>query len=325
MGGTRRLELNHHFCFTFTSSSSLPHIFTTTIMASLIRPHAIAAARRTVAPTLARTAAQRSVVAAARTLPTISSRSAFSTTPHRLGSGTTDAELSSRLAQELSYERDNSSTTSSTADEPDFLRDFKSTNTWTIQDVRGSDEICLEREFGNEKIRVLFSIGDIDAPEGNEGEDDGMEGDESSGRDAESDDDGSNEPALPVRCAITISKPSNLGALTIDAQAESGQFTIENISFYKDSTLATELTAEADWKRRGLYIGPQFPTLDDALQEHFQGFLEERGIDDDLALFVPLFAEWKEQKGELGVAQRTGAQADLLDSIARTHRVLHLA
>ncbi|PWN24417.1 mitochondrial glyco protein [Jaminaea rosea] len=264
-------------------------------MASLIRAHATSAARRAVAaPTLARNLAQRSVLTAAKSRA-IAPRP-FSTTPTRLGSGTTDAELSSRLAQELSYEQENSA--SQGAEEPDWLRDFKSTNTWTIQDVRGSDEICLEREFGNEKIRVLFSIGDIDAQVEEDGMDDAEEGG-SSGREDNGESDGEgegNEPALPVRCAITITKPSPLGALTIDAQAESGTFTIENISFYQDSKLATELTAEADWKRRGLYIGPQFPTLDDALQEHFQGYLEERGIDDDLALFVPLFAEWKEQK-----------------------------
>lgn len=62
--------------------------------------------------------------------------------------------------------------------------------------------------------------------------------------------------------------------------------------------MASELTAEADWKRRGLYIGPQFPTLDDGLQEQFQAFLDERGINDDLAMFIPMFAEYKEQKGK---------------------------
>ena len=37
---------------------------------------------------------------------------------------------------------------------------------------------------------------------------------------------------------------------------QEGQFVIENISFYDDKKLGTELTAEADWNRRGLYIGP---------------------------------------------------------------------
>jgi complement component 1 Q subcomponent-binding protein len=39
--------------------------------------------------------------------------------------------------------------------------------------------------------------------------------------------------------------------------AQEGQFITENVSFYEDSKVGTELTAEADWKRRGMYIGPQ--------------------------------------------------------------------
>ena len=38
-------------------------------------------------------------------------------------------------------------------------------------------------------------------------------------------------------------------------------FMIDNISFYSDGQTATELTAEADWQRRGLYIGPQVRRL----------------------------------------------------------------
>lgn len=36
-----------------------------------------------------------------------------------------------------------------------------------------------------------------------------------------------------------------------------GSFMIDNISYYTDGKVGTELTAEADWKRRGLFIGPQ--------------------------------------------------------------------
>jgi complement component 1 Q subcomponent-binding protein len=38
---------------------------------------------------------------------------------------------------------------------------------------------------------------------------------------------------------------------------QDGTFSIENLSFYDDAKTGTELTAEADWNRRGLYIGPQ--------------------------------------------------------------------
>lgn len=38
---------------------------------------------------------------------------------------------------------------------------------------------------------------------------------------------------------------------------QEGNFVIENVSFYGDSKVGTELTADADWARRGLYMGPQ--------------------------------------------------------------------
>lgn len=71
---------------------------------------------------------------------------------------------------------------------------------------------------------------------------------------------------------------------------------MQNISFYKDAALATDLSADADWRRRGLYIGPQFDHLDVNVQEEFDEFLAERGIDQNLAMFLPEYAEYKEQK-----------------------------
>ena len=34
-----------------------------------------------------------------------------------------------------------------------------------------------------------------------------------------------------------------------------------------DEKLASDLTVEADWARRGLYVGPQFETLEEKVQE----------------------------------------------------------
>lgn len=43
-------------------------------------------------------------------------------------------------------------------------------------------------------------------------------------------------------------------------------------------------------------VACQFDHLDEALQGDFESFLEERGIDSNLALFIPDLAEYKEQK-----------------------------
>lgn len=40
----------------------------------------------------------------------------------------------------------------------------------------------------------------------------------------------------------------------------------------------------------------QFDTLDVTVQEEFEKFLQERGINESLASFIPEFAEYKEQK-----------------------------
>jgi complement component 1 Q subcomponent-binding protein, mitochondrial len=56
---------------------------------------------------------------------------------------------------------------------------------------------------------------------------------------------------------MILCQGDNSGALTVDAMCQDGAFVADNISFYQDAKLATELTPEADWKRRGLYIGPQ--------------------------------------------------------------------
>lgn len=84
---------------------------------------------------------------------------------------------------------------------------------------------------------------------------------------------------------------------------QEGAFIIDNMSYYPDAQLGTELTAEADWKRRGLYIGPQFDTLDVSVQEEIEKWVQERGIDESLAMFVPEYSEYKEQKvsGRLSV------------------------
>jgi complement component 1 Q subcomponent-binding protein len=110
------------------------------------------------------------------------------------GSGESDAELSSRLEQEIVYEKEAATqyATENNNGEPEFLSSFKKAGIWKIEDQSGSDEIALVREFGNEHIRILFSIGDIDTSE-----------------DEETPEEDEVRP-FPVRCAITISKVSRL-------------------------------------------------------------------------------------------------------------------
>lgn len=118
--------------------------------------------------------------------------------------------MTSRLESELSYERENSNPNV----EPPFLQAFKEHGIWTVEDKAGADEVALSRKFGNEEIRVLFSIADIDnAPESAAAaeeeapypRDDDEEIDEEAGRDQDQ------GASLPIRTAITITKVSHTG------------------------------------------------------------------------------------------------------------------
>ncbi|POY70111.1 hypothetical protein BMF94_6885 [Rhodotorula taiwanensis] len=199
--------------------------------------------------------------------------------------------LSTKLGEELQFERDNADN----ATEPDFLAAFKAEGVWQVVDEEGSDEIILTRTFGNENIRLIFSISDLDAeqdlPEAFQDEEAADAGSGGLGDEAAA----ATETSFPVETSITITKPSG-GALTIDAIAQDGLFTINNIAFYPDADVALGMTSEDDWKRQGLYMGPAFDNLDEGVQSEFETYLEERGVNSALALFIPDLAEWKEQK-----------------------------
>lgn len=132
-------------------------------------------------------------------------------------------------------------------------------------------------------IRVTFSISDVENEPVFDEDEQGEDSEEAIGS------------MFPLRCSISITKPAG-GAISIEALAQDGIFSIEHVSFYKDAKLATDLTSEADWKRRATYLGPQFEHLDVTVQEGLEAYLAERGIDESLALFIPDYAEWKEQK-----------------------------
>ncbi|KAF8623860.1 hypothetical protein AX15_006177 [Amanita polypyramis BW_CC] len=209
---------------------------------------------------------------------------AFSGTARAFGSGATDVALSQKVQAEIQYEKQANADLPET---PEFVKALREQGVWTIEDVPGHDEITLNRKFGNETIRLIFSIADIQAEE-----------EESDYENAEEGEGAEDEAiqAYPIRVSLSMTKSNGPGVLNVDMVCQEGHFMIDNTSYYTDANLGTELTAEADWKRRGLYIGPQFDTLDVGVQEEFEKFLQERGVNESLALFIPEYSEYKEQQ-----------------------------
>ena len=71
---------------------------------------------------------------------------------------------------------------------------------------------------------------------------------------------------------------------------------LQNVVYHPNAKLLRSKSAENDYQSEGLYAGPEFANLDEDLQVLFERYLDERGINTALALFVPDYIEYKEQK-----------------------------
>lgn len=112
---------------------------------------------------------------------------------------------------------------------------------------------------------------------------------------AEADEDFPSAP--PTHLTVVVEKPSKgPGALTIECTAQDGSVVIDNVHHYSDAAQAFASTPEASHARVDAYAGPSFSTLDEDLQVLVEQYLEERGIGENLAAFVPDYVDFKEQR-----------------------------
>ncbi|RCI13045.1 hypothetical protein L249_0079 [Ophiocordyceps polyrhachis-furcata BCC 54312] len=107
----------------------------------------------------------------------------------------------------------------------------------------------------------------------------------------------SEDAPAPITMTIVIEKPAKApGALSISASARDGAIEVEAISYLPDAKLATSDTPDVVHKRIDLYSGPPFGSLDEDLQLLIERYLDERGINQAMAVFVADYVDAKEQK-----------------------------
>ncbi|KAI9883235.1 MAG: hypothetical protein M1823_004994 [Watsoniomyces obsoletus] len=265
--------------------------------------------------------------------------------------GEVDNELSAKVESEIQLEKE----MRDSDDMPMIVKDYLENGPFQMHDTPGKEEVVLTRTFGDEKIRIVFSIADLtDLDQDSDKYDDralydeddeghGVEGDESlpsdgqsggaqskgvinSGRTkngninvapedsispadrpelnddegrapegAEEDDVDAQEPSVPIRLEVTIEKPGR-GALQIETVANDGMIGIENVYYFENADMAQMKSADQELKKREMYLGPPFANLDEDLQVLFERYLDERGVNTALALFVPDYVDYKEQK-----------------------------
>jgi len=101
--------------------------------------------------------------------------------------------------------------------------------------------------------------------------------------------------SFPARVNIVVEKEGK-GALAVETVAQDGSIIIDNVYYYTNAAHAHAKSAEKAHERQELYVGPPFGNLDEDLQILLERYLDERGINTALALFVPDYIDMKEQK-----------------------------
>ncbi|KIH93445.1 complement component 1 Q subcomponent-binding protein, mitochondrial [Sporothrix brasiliensis 5110] len=217
-----------------------------------------------------------------------------------------DEELSAKLSSEIQFE------TEIRENEPEAtsVKDFLESGLFEIEDVPGREEVVLRRTYNNEKITVTFSVADLAnydpemydedsalADEDIEGGNSARKAEEAGAEDGEDID--TDSASVPCRLAIVVEKPGQ-GALSVEATAQDGGLVVDNLYYYKDAAHAHEATADAAHSAQRVYPGPAFGSLDEDLQVLLDRYLEERGITQALAVFVPDYLDAKEQREYLG-------------------------
>ncbi|KAH8903921.1 suaprga1 [Coniochaeta sp. PMI_546] len=248
----------------------------------------------------ARPAARTTTLFSKQSSRVVRQTSAFSTSLfRRAAAGEVDEELSAKLGSEIEYEND----VKENEPLPASIKDFLENGPFEIQDIPGKEEVTLTRNFGNEKITIKFSIADLQNYDPDMFDEDSALGEEdvdaarnNQDPNAEEDADDRADAAVPCRLTVIVEKPNQPGALNIEATAQDGSIIVDNLYYFTDKALAYGESGEAAHKAQGVYAGPPFGSLDEDLQILMERFLEERGVTQALAVFVPDYMDVKEQK-----------------------------
>ncbi|KAJ5289042.1 hypothetical protein N7478_002072 [Penicillium angulare] len=208
-----------------------------------------------------------------------------------------DVELLAKLDEEVKHEK---ASGAEDAKEQKASIDYTlQAGEWQVKDVAGEQEVVLTKKFGNENIRVTFTVADINnlsEDPMNDLTDDALsdEADYQQNQEVQSEDD-ILPPTFPARLNIAVEKANN-GALLIQAVIQDGDLQVEEISHFKDAELAHSQTAEKDWSRQNLYAGPPAENLDPELIAFWGRYLEERGLNVEFQNMVTDYIAFKEQK-----------------------------
>ena len=113
-------------------------------------------------------------------------------------------------------------------------------------------------------------------------------------------DDYDSQQAFPANVNVLIQRDSSRGALRVHLITDNGRFVVQGVMHLPSSTTSSSPTDLLRNPSDNLYTGPPFGQLDEEVQSMLEQYLDARGINTALALFIPDYIDVKEQKEYLG-------------------------
>jgi len=160
---------------------------------------------------------------------------------------------------------------------------------WKVQE-KGTT-VILTRLHGAEQVRLWFSTKNDIGEDQDDGDDDDDNADNADNADDEDEDDNEeNEEAL-IKCKVSFYKPG-MGVLLILAGATENSFKVRSIAH--DSCNTRKYTTELEWESPSVYFG-KYKDLE-ASASSLDAYLQERGINEKLALSIMQYAGEKEKQ-----------------------------
>lgn len=172
------------------------------------------------------------------------------------------AKVGQTLQAELKHENEQYET-------PKEIKDFLKDSEFKFVDQDGDVNMALEREVGDKIARIEWQLTSPYAPEEFEGEDGGAEA---------------------TDFVITVENKDGTAGISFYCSTQGGEdhrYVIGHVKNY----------ASADEKESvGSYNGPDFEDIDDKLQEAFDEYLAEIGMNNEVCDFIDAMALDKEQR-----------------------------
>lgn len=139
--------------------------------------------------------------------------------------------------------------------------------------VPGSNKFVLRKSYEDETLEVRCALPDSNvasSPEAQQGSDNA-----------------SNVVLLVQKGAET---------LRFGLSIEDQELVLETVAHFKDGSIPKDESSVGEAKRRSTYAGPLINELDSDFVDQLLSYMDQRGVTDELAVFITEFAFWKEQQ-----------------------------